>query len=415
MTSHRTLYFFTHTFPFGREESFVENEIAYLADSFTKVVVVPLEASGSPRPLPAHVSVDTSLSARIRGRKALQKLGWIPVALRSPRFYSEIRAHPAFLYRPKLARRLFSFIAKTEISYSWLLRQDHAQGNFYYTYWLYESAAALALLKANHNSQIQFVSRAHGYDLYETSLTTPKIPMRQQTLHEITSVFAVSQCGLKYLQSKYPEAKDKIHVSRLGVAIPSGMTDESGINRFSSVTCANMIASKRIDLWIRVLASVARRHDKVRFDWTHFGDGTLRNELQELARNLLPSNVRHSFQGRTPNHEVLEFYKSNAVDLFVSLSRSEGIPVSIMEAMAAGIPCLATSVGGTPELVDSNCGYLLSSEADEDEVTHALEQILADRGSLSRKRPLARLKVDTRFNRDVNYPAFVRDLQEFVA
>jgi len=48
-----------------------------------------------------------------------------------------------------------------------------------------------------------------------------------------------------------------------------------------------------------------------------------------------------------PHNDVLNYYASNPVDVFINTSSSEGLPVSIMEAMSFGIPVIATNVGGT--------------------------------------------------------------------
>ena len=48
---------------------------------------------------------------------------------------------------------------------------------------------------------------------------------------------------------------------------------------------------------------------------------------------------------------MLDYYKNNIIDIFINLSASEGIPVSIMDAISFGIPCIATNVGGTGEIV----------------------------------------------------------------
>ena len=92
--------------------------------------------------------------------------------------------------------------------------------------------------------------------------------------------------------------------------------------------------------------------------WVHFGDGPLRKELEQMAKEKL-SNVKYEFQGIVANDKILDFYADNHVDLFINLSSSEGIPVSIMEALSAGIPVVATNVGGTAEAVNSQNGFLI--------------------------------------------------------
>ena len=63
--------------------------------------------------------------------------------------------------------------------------------------------------------------------------------------------------------------------------------------------------------------------------------------------------------GHYPNEELLRYYGSNHVDLFINTSSTEGVPVSIMEAQSFGIPVIATDTGGVKEVVTEGTGSLL--------------------------------------------------------
>jgi glycosyltransferase involved in cell wall biosynthesis len=65
----------------------------------------------------------------------------------------------------------------------------------------------------------------------------------------------------------------------------------------------------------------------------------------------------------------MEFYRKNHVDLFINVSETEGIPVSIMEAMSFGIPCIATNVGGVNEIVNNTNGFLVKKYFNNDHVS----------------------------------------------
>jgi colanic acid/amylovoran biosynthesis glycosyltransferase len=56
--------------------------------------------------------------------------------------------------------------------------------------------------------------------------------------------------------------------------------------------------------------------------------------------------------------QVIDYYTTNHIALFLSLSSREGLPVSLMEAISCGIPLLATTVGGVSEVVNENTGRL---------------------------------------------------------
>ena len=128
-----------------------------------------------------------------------------------------------------------------------------------------------------------------------------------------------------------------------------------------------MIPVKQVDRIIETISQLEINNLR----WIHFGDGPLRAELETMAKKLLP-NVKYEFRGIVPNNEILDFYASQYVDLFINLSSSEGIPVSIMEALSAGIPVVATKVGGTAEAVNSTNGFLVSAEFNTDEVVQII-------------------------------------------
>ena len=102
----------------------------------------------------------------------------------------------------------------------------------------------------------------------------------------------------------------------------------------------------------------------VALEWTHLGGGPLLEQVQEQANNELKGklNISFHFPGVKTNKEVHDYFSSQCVDLFVNLSESEGLPVSIMESMSYGIPVIATDVGGTCEIVNEKTGFLIPKD-----------------------------------------------------
>ncbi len=111
------------------------------------------------------------------------------------------------------------------------------------------------------------------------------------------------------------------------------------------------------------------------------GDGTLRDRLQRLAGSL-PISSPVTFLGlRTDVPRVLRTF-----DIFVLPSLSEGMPNVLLQAMAAGLPCIATAVGGTPELIrHGETGLLVPSE----DPAALAEAVLSLAESVSLRRKLA--------------------------
>jgi len=103
------------------------------------------------------------------------------------------------------------------------------------------------------------------------------------------------------------------------------------------------------------------------------GDGELRSELETLARALRIADQTHFLGEREDIAQVLA-----ACDCFVLPSVSEGNPLSVLEAMASGLPVIATEVGGLPELVRSGSEGLLVPAGSAEALRQAMMRVITD-------------------------------------
>lgn len=129
---------------------------------------------------------------------------------------------------------------------------------------------------------------------------------------------------------------------------------------FRIVSCSGINHIKRLYLIVEAL----KGWNQGKVEWTHIGDGELFDRLQSQVMELTTynTNVTVRLLGHKPNSEVQKYYSENPADIFVNVSSLEGLPVSIMEAMSYGIPCLATDVGGTLEIVNAGNGILINKD-----------------------------------------------------
>ena len=118
------------------------------------------------------------------------------------------------------------------------------------------------------------------------------------------------------------------------------------------------------------LLSAARRLPQV--DFVLIGEVT--KEVRK-AVEAAPANVTAT--GHLARDEVLERFLES--DLLVFPSHREGSPMTVLEAMAAGLPVVSTRVGGLPELIDDGRGGYLVSPAAVEELTEAIGRLVADR------------------------------------
>lgn len=409
----RPLVLFTSSFPFGNNENFLETEIKYLANHFHPVVIVPYMISSNMRAIPKYVEVDVSMAATHPTGPFKHFASGIWLALTSSQFFAEIQANPHIIKKPFFLKRLIGFIAKTERCYNWLqtflTKRPELKNGIFYTYWFLEQTLALGLLNERDKLNLRIISRAHGCDIYEKDYTPPYIPLREQALSHVDNVFTISESGKAYFQ-KYPKHSSRIHTSQLGVHDSGFSARPSSREKFSIVSCSHLIPLKRLDLLIKGLAHFARQNPDLSIEWNHFGEGELLDKLKVEASQYL-KNISWKFHGFIPNAALLDFYKTHPIDLFASVSETEGIPVSIMEAQSCGIPILATNVGGVSEIVNEENGLLLSAHPTPDDIAQAISSINNNRDIQKQKGLAAKQNWKLNYNAEINYENFCEHLK----
>jgi glycosyltransferase involved in cell wall biosynthesis len=124
------------------------------------------------------------------------------------------------------------------------------------------------------------------------------------------------------------------------------------------------------------------------------GDGPERSRLEALAAELNATTSVRFVGHREDARDLLA-----ACDLYANSSISEGISLTILEAMAAGLPIVATRVGGTPEIIDATCGRLVPARQPA-AIAAALAELGADVGLRKALGRAARHRVEERFTLD---------------
>jgi glycosyltransferase involved in cell wall biosynthesis len=168
-------------------------------------------------------------------------------------------------------------------------------------------------------------------------------------------------------------------------------------------SCSALIPLKRVELVAQALHFVT---SEVR--WIHVGDGPMRGAVESACRGL-PGRVRVELRGGMPNADVLALYAELRPSVFLNVSRSEGLPVSMMEAMSSGVPVIATDVGGVREIVSHGAnGALLAADPTPAELASALDRFAAlPEDAHARCAAAAWETWNTRFRADRNYETFV--------
>lgn len=245
-----------------------------------------------------------------------------------------------------------------------------------YSYWLNPMAAAICHYKrflGKYGIQnVHAIARAHGQgDLYLEPDTGTYRPNARLLSNYLDMVYSISENGMHHLES---QGLSRVTVSRLGVSIPNFSAVESPKQSEGRliVSCSVINENKRV---LDIAKAIALLKAPAR--WVHFGSGPEEQQVIQWCTSNMPNHISWKVNGWTANADVIAFYKEYRPDVFVNLSYVEGIPVSIMEAMSCGIPCVATDTGASSEIVRNGVnGYLVPRNFEIGEVSRNIEKCL---------------------------------------
>jgi glycosyltransferase involved in cell wall biosynthesis len=158
---------------------------------------------------------------------------------------------------------------------------------------------------------------------------------------------------------------------------------ELGSEEFVLVCAARLSEEKGIDILLLAMSQLLHRN--LQCKCIIVGDGDLREKLLEQVRAL--GLTHHVFMVGFQEDVRPYLLAGNA---FVLTSHKEGLPFAVLEAMACGLPCVVTNVGGNVEAVAHNVNGFVVSAGSVDEVAEAISSLLADPHECARMSRVAR-------------------------
>lgn len=392
----RTLYLFTCEFPYGKIENFLEIEIEYLCARFERVVIVPI--SGSEKTMRA-VPTNCCVLKPIRHGKRNAILNGFSFR-RFPFFAGEFVRNKVWKKRSRIRSFINAMVNVNNYLHSSQIKEILRTVNLediFYSYWGKVGTDLWPFVKG----KARLVSRFHGdWDLWGTC--DDYAPFRSQVAGVIDIAAFISSKGREYFINRW--RVDNAYVFPLGTINDGFVSSRSKDGVLRIVSCSAIYPVKRVDLIFRALQLI----DDRKVEWTHIGGGRGGIETDDVVKLRMSvsqsrPNIKITLTGAMTNAEVLEFYKNNPVDLFINVSRIEGVPVSIMEAISYDIPVVATDVGATSEVVTPDCGVLISSNPSDEEVKNAILKVSSSSFH-------AKEHWNKHYNAEINYSAWAQFL-----
>ena len=249
-------------------------------------------------------------------------------------------------------------------------------------------ASCTVAMLASHLSGIPYSFTIHGPDIFfEPHHWRIDEKAKRASFVACISNFARSQL----MCFSRPADWDKFHIIHCGID-PDRYTP-TAVSDPRLLFVGRLAGVKGVPILLQAMAELAP--DMPDLKLTLIGDGPDRAELETKSRDL-GLNDRCDFVGYKSQSEVADALSESAV--FVLPSFAEGVPVVLMEAMAAGLPVLTTQIAGIPELVENGVSGTLVPPGDTQALTRALKDLLSPSTDRAAMGQAGRSKVTQEFN-----------------
>jgi glycosyltransferase involved in cell wall biosynthesis len=199
---------------------------------------------------------------------------------------------------------------------------------------------------------------------------------------------APSRAIARFLQRELRVPERRIRVLHNGVAIPARRAQRDGVRTFA--TASSFAPCKATPLLVEAFLAIAAERPDLRLRM--IGDGPEHRRCEQLARRA-GRGEQVQFRGyRTDVYAELA-----QADVFVLPSWNENLPLALLQAMGTGLPCIATDVGGVPEVITEECGVLVTP-GNIGSLQAAMERLIEEPGLAERLGSAARTRVVEQFS-----------------
>ncbi len=385
------ILYITMLAPYPKAEPFITNEMLELQRQGHHVFVAPILIPNQ------HIY---KLSPAFSQCTIIKKLWDCEVLLTSAKLWLTSRIARSAVKQvlmadltPKVFLRNLAVIPKA----LWISKNiNEWKPDHIHAHWIHMSATTAMLV--HDITGIPFSITAHRGDIIDNNLLDIKA-------NKSVFVRFISDYSKQAFADRVPDAARfrSIRIN-MGVMFPNEIHYVPSVNSSDiKIMCpAHFIPRKSQSTLIQAASVVQKSGFKVHIIFA--GDGPDLPACQKLCQDL---NVKADFLGIVPNSSILDMYREGSVDMMVLPSLAEGIPVSLMEAMAYGVPVIATAVDGVPELLSDNCGLMIQPKQ-PDELAKAIISIATNMELAATLSQNGRKRIEQHFNQ----PEIVKQLVE---
>lgn len=276
-----------------------------------------------------------------------------------------------------------------------LVAREVRQRGIHHIHAHFASVATTVARLAARFAGVPYSFTAHAKDIFHESVRADDL---RRKLRDAAAVITVSEYNKEYLHQAF--GGDSARVQRVynGLDLERFRYDAPSVRPARIVSVGRLVEKKGFADLIDACAVLASRGGA--FTCEIIGTGELEESLKEHARRL-GLQARIEFLGARPQEEVIDRVKSAAVFVgpyvVADDGNREGLPTTILEAMALGTPCVSTDVSGLPEVLQDGSTGLMVPQHDPGALAEAIERLLADASLRLRLATRARGLIETQF------------------
>ncbi len=161
-----------------------------------------------------------------------------------------------------------------------------------------------------------------------------------------------------------------------------------------------LVNVKRVDVFLAIAKEWVEQHTDKPAEFYIYGDGPLNDELKQLTIRYNLVDVVHFMGHSNQIHQAI-----SSLDALLITSDHEGLPMTLLEAMALGTPVIAHAVGGIPRVLDEQCGWLINSQDARVFVDNLINCVM-DTDNKIRRLEMAKSKINKFYSAKTNAQAY---------
>lgn len=262
-----------------------------------------------------------------------------------------------------------------------------SQRNIRHMHVHFASIATSVARLASAITGIPFSFTAHAVDIFHDSVRSEDLRIKLEQAHHAVTI---SSYNLRHLRRRFPASTSRLHLVRNGLELDRfPYRDPPPVRATVRVAAVGRLVEKK-GFQHLLPAAAELVAQGFRLEVRIAGAGTLARELQDsLERLRLTDHIR--LLGALTQDQIHELLRTS--DVFVAPcvvaadGNADGMPTVLLEAMAAGVPCIGTAVTGIPEVVRDGHTGILASPGSPHALARAIQRICSagtDRTAMAR-------------------------------